>query len=213
MLLGETQEEVRKKWGSDEYGETKDDPTKEEKKNRTEYLQKIVPFMERVTGKDFDDKNPGGDKELIKYIMVLGSYTPGYENYKADPEDKTAKPVEISKEEKETIKKQMEGEKTKINVLIDTIIKNHNSNSAVDLEIVKQMKEAKVDLESVEPETACDINSMQKLNDSKSALRNKSRKYKSILTDVDIADLDKIANILDGIFNYCSKESYKTKQK
>lgn len=213
MLLGETQKEVREKWGSDEYGETKDDPTDEEKKNRTEYLQKIVPFMERVTGKDFDDKNPGGDKELIKYIMVLGSYTPGYENYKADPEDKTAKPVEISKEEKETIKKQMEGEKTKINDLIDSIIKRHNTSGAVDLEIVKQMKEAKADLASVEPETACDTNSMEKLNDSKSALRNKSRKYKSILTDEDIADLDSIANILDSIFQYCSLESYKPKQK
>jgi hypothetical protein len=218
MLLGETENQVREKWGSDEYGNTKDDPTDEEKKNRTEYLQKIVPFMERVTGKDFDDKNPGGDKELIKYIMVLGSYTPGYANYKADPEDKTAKPVEITKEEKEAIKKEMEGDdgkggkKAKINDLIDSIIKRHNGTGPVDTEIVKQMKEAKVDLESVEAETACDTNSMEKLNDSKAELRDKGRKYKSVLTKDDIDDLDKIANILDEIFLYCGSESYKIKK-
>ena len=219
-IVGQTQEEVKTKWGGGDDGETEDpDPVKLQKQKdyRMELLTKAMPFIQKVTQKDFDEKNPFADKEYIKYIMVLGSYTPGYQNYKPDPEDKKGV-NEITAEEKEKIKIKMAGDdgkggkKGEIKKLIKQIKDRHSGNDAIDKEIVKQMTEAENELDSVDAETACDEASMDKLKDARQKLKEKVKDApEGILQKDDISDLNSIADLIEKIFQYCNLESYRTK--
>jgi hypothetical protein len=214
-ILGQTQKEIEDKWGGGNYGE--DDPSEDQKANRKELLLKAMPFIQKVTQKDFDEKNPFADKEYIKYIMVLGSYTPGYQNYRPDPEDKK-EVKEITAKEKEKIKIEMAGDdgkggkKGEIKKLIKSIKdRKRGKGDLIDTEIAKQMTEAENELDSVDAETACDEGSMDKLNTARADIKEKVRKNKTILNDEDVKDLNAIAELIEQIFNYCSLESYRTK--
>lgn len=214
-IVGQTKEEVFKKWGGGDDGELK--PSEDQKGYRKELLLKAMPFIQKVTQKDFDEKNPLGDKEYIKYIMILGSYTPGYQNYKPDPEDKK-EVKEITADEKGKIKTEMGGKdgkggkKGEIKLLIKQIKDRHSGNGAIDKEIVKQMTEAENELDSVDPETACDEASMDKLKDARQKLKEKVKDSpEGILQKDDISDLNSIADLIEKIFQYCNLESYRTK--
>ena len=61
---------------------------------------------------------------------------------------------------------------------------------------------------SVEPETACYVNSKRKLEKAKKDLADKVSKNKGALKEKDIEDLDKVAKIIEGIFRYCKNKEY-----
>jgi hypothetical protein len=205
MIVGETQDEVKKKWGGGKDGE--DNASGTEKEYRTELLVKAMPFIEKVTQKDFNEKDPLGDKEYMNYIMILGSYTPGYKNYKPDPKDKEVE-VEITKDQYAVIKGEMENRQKEINVLIDQIKARHTGSGPIDKAITAEMEEAQKDLKSVEPQTACDANSKAKLRDSREKLREKVNKNKDLLKKEDIEDLGKVAEIIGEISNFCNGKKY-----
>jgi len=205
MIVNETALELKEKWGGGDDGEgvTTDD----HKKYRKEILTKAMPFIEKVTQKDFDDTNPGADEEYMKYVQILGSYTPGFKNYKPDPKDEEVE-VKITETEYITIGTEMKTKKDKINDLIDEIIKRHPGNGPIDKIIKDEMGEAKNELNSVDPKTACDVNSKNKLSNAKEKLKDKVNDNKKFLDPKDITDLEMIADIIDEIFSYCANKSY-----
>jgi hypothetical protein len=213
-LLGESDEKVKEKWGGGEDGETEDpDPVKLEKQKayRLELLQKAMPFIEKVTEKDFDDDDPIGDTEYINYIMVLASYTPGYIDFVPDPKEEV-KEVEITEEQYVVIETEMISRKKEINALIDLVKSKHLGNGPIDKIITEEMEKAQADLKSVAPKNACDVNSKRKLKKAKKDLADKVNANKGVLTDDDIKDLGKVADIIVGILSYCNNEEYITKE-
>lgn len=205
MIVGETQSEVEAAWGGGEKGEL--DPDATQRAYRIQLLQKAMPFIERVTQKDFDDKNPFGDEEYINYIMILGSYTPGFKNYKPDLKDEGGK-MEITPEQYKTIGVDMDKKKKSILDLIKKVKDRHNGNGPIDKAIVKEMADAEMELASVDSETACDINSKKKLNNAAQKLREKVEESKSVLEADDIKDLNQIGNLIEEIFSYCQEKKY-----
>ena len=201
---------MKGKWGGGDDGETEDpDPVKlkDQQKYRKELLIKAMPFIERVTQKDFDETNPLEDKEYIDYIMILGSYTPGYKNYKPDPKDEEVK-EEITPEEYAVIGEDIGEKQKEIKALIIAIKERHKTSSLIDKTITDEMEKAQKELESVEAKTACDVGSRKQLRDARVDLRQKIKDNKSVLKDEDITDLNKVADVIEYIFDYCDSKKY-----
>ena len=170
MIVGETQADVEEKWGGGKFGE--DNPSGTQKGYRKELLIKAMPFIERVTQKDFDETNPFEDKEYINYIMILGSYTPGYKNYKPDPKDQV-KDEKITPEQYAVIAEDIGKKQEEIEALIDAIKGRHTGNGVIDKTITDEMEKAQKELRSVEAKTACDVGSRKQLRDARVDLRQK----------------------------------------
>ena len=204
IINGETKENVETKWGGGKYGE--DAPTDEQRGYRKELLVKAMPFIERVTQQDFNEKDPINDKKYMNFVMILASYSPGYMNYKPDPKEEVKK-VEITKEQYEVIKTEMGARKEKIKVLIDEII-GRNTGVGIQKIIREEMGKAQEELNTVDAKTACDIDSQRKLANAKADLDKKVEKNKTILDPKDIEALGEVADIIDTIFSYCNNEEY-----
>ena len=99
-----------------------------------------------------------------------------------------------------------------INDRIEKIKLNHDGNSPVDKIIKEEMDKAQKELATVAPETACDVNSMSKLNSAKKDLAKKVEANKAALKPADIEDLDEVAGIINGILEYCDYEKYIVKE-
>ena len=208
-LLGELESDVEEKWGGGKDGE--EDPDDGQRKYRMELLVKAMPFIEKVTEKDFDENDPIGDKEYMNYIMVLSSYTPGYQDFEPDAKGKVAN-TKITEEQYVVIKTEMVKRQKQINDRIEKIKLNHSGNSPVDKIITDEMLNAQKELASVAPETACNVNSMSKLNSAKKDLAKKVEANKAALEPEDIVDLDEVADIINGILEYCDYEEYIVKE-
>ena len=210
-LTDVTREEVEEGWGIGENKNGEDEPTDDQRKYRKKLLLTAMPFIEKLTERDFDEKgDPIEDKAYMDIIKVLASYSPGFKNYEPDPKEEV-KEVEITEGQYEVIKTEMTKRQKEINVLIKSIIDNHTGNSMIDKIIKEEMEKAQKELESVKPETACDVNSKRKLKKAEKDLADKVSKNKGALKDKDIEDLDKVAKIIEGIFSYCKDKEY-TKQ-
>ena len=208
-LTNVTREEVEKGWQNEgSNGDGEDDPTDDQRKYRKKLLLAAMPLIEKVTGRDFDEKgDPIEDKAYMDIIKVLACYSPGFKNYEPDPKEEV-KEVEITEGQYKVIKTEMGKRKKEINDLIETIIANHPGTSMIDKIIKGEMEQAKKELDSVEPETACDVNSKRKLEKAKKDLADKVSKNKGALKEKDIEDLDKVAKIIEGIFRYCKNKEY-----
>ena len=207
-LTDVTREEVEKGWGIGENKNGEDEPTNDQRKYRKKLLLAAMPLIEKVTGRDFDETgDPIEDKAYMDIIKVLASYSPGFKNYEPDPKEEV-KEVEITEGQYKVIKTEMGKRKKEINELIESIIANHPGTSMIDKIIKEEMEKAKSELESVEPETACDVNSKRKLEKAKKDLADKVSKNKGALNDKDIEDLDEVAKIIEGIFTYCKNKEY-----
>jgi hypothetical protein len=204
MIVGETQKDIKEKWGGGEDGET--DPTDVQRGYRKELLVKAMPFIEKVTQQDFDEKDPLADKKYMNFVMILASYSPGYKNYKPDPKDQVVD-NKITDEQKAVIGEAMGKRKDDIKSLIDAI-KGRNAGAGIQKIIREEMEKAQAELDSVDAKTACDINSQRKLAKAKEELDKKVNDNKKILDPKDIEDLGKVADIIDEIFNYCANKSY-----
>jgi hypothetical protein len=204
MIVGETQEEIKKKWGGGEDGEG--DPTNVQRGYRKELLQKAMPFIEKVTQQDFNENDPLADKKYMNFVMILASYSPGYKNYKPDPKDQVVD-NKITDEQKVVIGTEMEKRKKEIKDLIDAI-KNRHPGAGIDKIIREEMEKAQTELNSVDAKTACDINSQRKLLSAKADLDKKVETNKKVLDPKDIEDLGKVADIIDRIFGYCNNQEY-----
>ena len=204
MIVGETQKDIKEKWGGGKDGEK--DPTDAERGYRKELLVKAMPFIERVTQQDFNEKDPLADKKYMNFVMILASYSPGYKNYKPDPKDQVVE-VKITDEQKAVIGTEMENRKAKIKALIDEII-GRNSGAGIQKIVKEEMEKAQAELDSVDAKTACDINSQRKLSNAKAELDKKVNDNKGILDPKDIEDLGKVADIIDTIFGYCNNQEY-----
>jgi hypothetical protein len=143
--------------------------------------------------------------------MVLASYTPGYQDFEPDAKGKVAN-TEITEEQYGVIKIEMVERQKQINARIEKIKLNHSGNSPVDKIITDEMVKAQKELASVAPETACDVNSLSKLNSAKNDLAKKIEANKKALDPVDIKDLEEVADIINGILNYCDYEKYIVKE-
>ena len=208
IILGESPENVKLKWGGeiDSDNEPKD-PDAVQRDYRTELLKKAMPFIEKVTQRDFNNDDPFGDKDYMQFIMILASYSPGYKNYKPDPK-KEEKEEKITKDQKEVIGKEMKARKGEITKLIDQIKARHTSPGVIHKIITDEMVKAQEDLNSVDPKTACDANSKLKLFRAQEDLKEKVRKNEDVLHKDDIEDLKKVADIINLIFDYCSGKKY-----
>lgn len=199
MILGVTREEVKSAWASED---------EKNLKMRKELLQKAVPFIEKVAGKDFDEENPGGDQEYMDTIMALSRYNPGYKNYKPDPKEE----VEITKDEYTKIEGFAKGKKEKMTKKLDSILERHKGDGPVDKEITKKIGEAKSQLASVSAKTACDLDSRDALQTAKKDIEDKISKYGKYLDKKDVEDLEQIHKEIIGIFDYCYNEKYREKE-
>lgn len=207
-LTDVTREEVEKGWGIGENKNGEDEPTNDQRKYRKKLLLAAMPLIEKVTGRDFDETgDPIEDKAYMDIIKVLASYSPGFKNYEPDPKEEV-KEVEITEGQYKVIKTEMGKRKKEINDLIESIIANHPGTSMIDKIIKGEMEQAKKELDSVEPETACDVNSKRKLEKAKKDLADKVSKNKGALNDKDIENLDEVAKIIEGIFSYCKNKEY-----
>jgi len=199
---------VTKKEVEDGWGKGTEDPSDDQRAYRKKLLLVAMPFIEKITERDFDEKgDPMKDTAYMNLIQVLASYSPGYKNYEPDPKEKVAE-VEITKDQKAVIGEVMVERKKEITGLIKLIIDNHTGNTMIDKIIREEMEKAQKELNSVAPETACDVNSIEKLEEAKKKLADKVSKNKGVLTDKDIEDLNKVANIIKGIFSYCENKEY-----
>ena len=165
-----------------------------------------MPFIEKVTKQDFDEKDPLADKKYMNFVMILASYSPGYKNYKPDPKDQVVD-NKITDEQKAVIGEAMGKRKDDIKALIDAI-KVRNDGAGIQKIIREEMEKAQAELDSVDAKTACDINSQRKLSKAKEELDKKVNDNKKILDPKDIEDLGKVADIIDEIFDYCANKSY-----
>ena len=210
-LTDVTRKEVEEGWGIGENKNGEDEPTNDQRKYRKKLLLTAMPFIEKLTERDFDETgDPIEDKAYMDIIKVLASYSPGFKNYEPDPKEEV-KEVEITKEQYEVIKTEMTKRQKEINGLIESIIDNHTGNSMIDKIIKEEMEKAQEELKSVAPETACDVNSKRKLKKAEKDLADKVSKNKEALKGKDIEDLDRVANIIKEIFTYCKNKEY-TKQ-
>jgi len=211
IVLGESPAEVAEKWGGEIGSDSEpSDPNDVQRKYRIELLTKAMPFIEKVTQRNFNEDDPFGDEDYMKLIMILASYSPGYKNYEPDPKDK----VEVKKitpEEYKVIGEEMKKRQREINDLIDQIKAKHTGNGVIDEIITKEMEKAQAELGGVDPATACDVNSKKKLDLAREDLKKKIEKYgndDNVLNKEDKEDLRKIADIIENIFNYCDLEEY-----
>jgi hypothetical protein len=211
IVLGESPAEVAEKWGGEIGSDSEpSDPNDVQRKYRIELLTKAMPFIEKVTQRNFNEDDPFGDEDYMKLIMILASYSPGYKNYEPDPKDK----VEVKKitpEEYKVIGEEMKKRQGEINDLIDEIIKRHPGNGPIDKIIKDEMEKAQAELREIDPATACDVNSKKKLDLAKEDLSTKVTKNKDVLDKDDIEDLKKVADIISQIFDYCDYEKYTIK--
>ena len=211
ILLGGSAEDVKKKWGG-EIGEDGDpmDPDAVQKEYRVELLKKAMPFIEKVTQRTFNAEDPFGDEDYIKIIMILASYTPGYKNYKPDPKDQI-KDKKITPDQYVVIKEDMGKKQGEIEALINSVKARHTAKGLIDKKITEEMEKAQSELKGIDPSTACDVNAMKKLDFAQEDLKKKIKDYgndEKVLSKQDIADLTKIADIIENIFNYCDLEEY-----
>ena len=125
MIVGETQANVKEKWGG-ELDKNLDpkDPDATQRAYREELLVKAMPFIEKVTQQDFNEKDPINDKKYMNFLMILASYSPGYKNYKPDPKEKLVD-NKITKEQREVIGVEMGKRKGEIEALINSIKARH----------------------------------------------------------------------------------------
>ena len=211
MIVGETQAEVKEKWGG-ELDKNLDpkDPDATQRAYREELLVKAMPFIEKVTQQDFNEKDPINDKKYMNFLMILASYSPGYKNYKPDPKEKLVD-NKITKEQREVIGVEMGKRKTEIEALINKIKARH-TGGGIDKMITEEMEKAERDLISVDAKTACDIDSKRKLLKAKVDLDQKVKDNGKVLKPEDIEDLGKVADIIDMIFEYCNGEKYIVKE-
>lgn len=199
-VLGETPDDIESKWG----GES---PTEENKKYRKEIMVKAMPFIEMVTGMDYDENNPFGDKNYMKDVMVISSYSPGYKDAKTSPEEEEGEEKEITEEERKAIGKKTEEIKNKIKEYMKDIKGRHSGSGIIDVKIKEEIDKSEKELDSVEPKTACDISSRRKLKAAKSDLQSKIKEYKNLLKEEDIKDLESISKEIDTVLNYCEDRS------
>ena len=204
MIVGETQANVKEKWGG-ELDKNLDpkDPDATQRAYREELLVKAMPFIEKVTQQDFNEKDPINDK---KYM----NYSPGYKNYKPDPKEKLVD-NKITKEQREVIGVEMGKRKGEIEALINSIKARH-PGGGIDKMITEEMEKAQAELKSVDAKTACDIDSKRKLLKAKVDLDQKVKDNGKVLKPEDIKDLGKVADIIDMIFEYCNGEKYIVKE-
>jgi hypothetical protein len=177
---------------------------------RLELLKRGVPFLEQVTGVDYDETNPFKDKQYINDLMVLGRYTPGYKDYAPDPEDEVEDNKELTEAEKAKVKAYVDGVKTKILELIQKIEDNNPGNSLKEKKVKEEIGFAKIDLNSVEPSTACDISSRKALREAKKDLEKKIETYSSLLDkEKDIKPMEEIILKIEEVLTYCKGQEYK----
>lgn len=200
-ILGETPEEVKTKWG----GEA---PTDENKKYRKEIMVKAMPFVEMVTGKDYNENNPFGDKNYMKDVMVISSYSPGYTNAKASPEEEEGGEKQLTEEEKKAIGEKTNEIKKEIKAQMEKIKERHKGESIIDKKIKEEIEKSEKDLDSVDSKTACDISSRRKLKAAKSDLQSKIKEYKSLLKEDDLRDLVSISGEINKVLDYCAKGQF-----
>jgi hypothetical protein len=214
IILGESPENVKEKWGGeiDPNDNEPKDPNDNQKKYRIELLKKAMPFIEKVTERDFNNDDPFGDKDYMNFIMILASYSPGYKNYEPDPKEQE-KEEKITTDQKKVIGEEMGKRKEEITKLIDQIKARHTGNGVINKIITDEMVKAQDDLNLVDPKTACDANSKLKLFRAKQDLADKVSKNADALDKEDIVDLKKVTEIIDSIFNYCSGKKYITEVK
>ena len=211
MIVGETQANVKEKWGG-ELDKNLDpkDPDATQRAYREELLVKAMPFIEKVTQQDFNEKDPINDKKYMNFLMILASYSPGYKNYKPDPKEKLVD-NKITKEQREVIGVEMGKRKGEIEPLINSIKARH-PGGGIDKMITEEMEKAQEELKSVDAKTACDIDSKRKLLKAKVDLDQKVKDNGKVLKPEDIKDLGKVADIIDMIFEYCNGEKYIVKE-
>ena len=211
MIVGETQANVKEKWGG-ELDKNLDpkDPDATQRAYREELLVKAMPFIEKVTQQDFNEKDPINDKKYMNFLMILASYSPGYKNYKPDPKEKLVD-NKITKEQREVIGVEMGKRKGEIEALINSIKARH-PGGGIDKMITEEMEKAQEELKSVDAKTACDIDSKRKLLKAKVDLDQKVKDNGKVLKPEDIKDLGKVADIIDMIFEYCNGEKYIVKE-
>jgi len=211
MIVGETQANVKEKWGG-ELDKNLDpkDPDATQRAYREELLVKAMPFIEKVTQQDFNEKDPINDKKYMNFLMILASYSPGYKNYKPDPKEKLVD-NKITKEQREVIGVEMGKRKGEIEALINSIKARH-PGGGIDKMITEEMEKAQAELKSVDAKTACDIDSKRKLLKAKVDLDQKVKDNGKVLKPEDIKDLGKVADIIDMIFEYCNGEKYIVKE-
>jgi hypothetical protein len=211
MIVGETQADVKEKWGGeiDKNGDPLD-PDATQRAYREQLLVKAMPFIEKVTQQDFNEKDPINDKKYMNFLMILASYSPGYKNYKPDPKEELVD-NKITDEQKEVIGVEMTARKGEIEALIDKIKARH-PGGGIDKIITEEMEKAQADLKSVDAKTACDIDSKRKLLKAKVDLDQKVKDNGKVLKPEDIEDLGKVADIIDLIFEYCNGEKYIVKK-
>jgi hypothetical protein len=233
MILSSTQSEIEKGWGNVEFkeekpakaGETAAQKKAREKENeeikkenekikpdiekqrakRLEYLQKALPFIESITGKDFDDKDPASDEIYMKTLMALASYTPGFKNYEPDIKEEN---IKITGDQYKKISEKVGSDKKNMLDKLDLILKRHGKNDIKDTKIREKIEEAKKELEKVDPKTACDYESLKKLQEAKADIAEKIKEYGKHLEEDDKKDLEEISVIIDAIFDYCYSKEY-----
>jgi hypothetical protein len=235
-ILGETQNEFKSKWNPDfdikskadfsndkEFDDWKKKKVKgadgSEKTNeewsklirgyRNDLLKLAIPFMEKITGRDYNEKDPFSDKQYISDLMVLGSYTPGYKNYKPEKQAPTQNP---SEEEKNSIKAEVDKIKKTIQEKISTIENNNSGNGLKESKIREELGKAKKDLDLVDSSSACDIESFKSLSKGKRDLEGKIKTYKRILDpEKDVKPMEEILKKIEEILDYCESQEYKIK--
>lgn len=200
-ILGETPKEVETKWG----GES---PTEENKKYRKEIMVKAMTFIEKVTGKDYDENNPFGDENYMKDVMVISSYSPGYINTKDSPEEEEGGEKKLTEEEKEAIGKKTDEIKGVIKAQMGKIKERHKGEGIIDKKIKEEIEKSEKDLDSVDSKTACDISSRRKLKAAKSDLQSKIQEYKNLLKEEDLDNLKSISGEIDKVLDYCAKGQF-----
>ena len=85
-LTDVTRKEVEEGWGIGENKNGEDEPTNDQRKYRKKLLLTAMPFIEKLTERDFDETgDPIEDKAYMDIIKVLASYSPGFKNYEPDP--------------------------------------------------------------------------------------------------------------------------------
>ena len=218
MILGRTQNQIKTAWGAD----LKDNPDKKAdidknnakiKEDRLELLKKAIPYMEGVTGRDYDENDPFSDKQYISDLIVLSSYTPGYANYK--PEEDSEEKVEFTEEDIKKIEEEMKKRKTSIMAIVDKIIADNQGSDPVSKTIREEITLAKEDLDAVDPKTACELYSMRDLRTAKRELEGKIKEYgpsgMNVLDEEKvIKPLLEISKKIEDIFSYCLGKKYKS---
>ena len=204
MILGQTQEEVKTNWGEGE------NPTQGQKDYRKEVLTKAVPYIESITKKDYDEKNPYLDEQYMSDVMILARYTPVYKNYEPDPEE-SEEEVVITDAEYKVIEKEMDAKKDEIIALLNKVKASNSGSGPKEKKMSEEMDAAIKELNSVESKTACSSYSISKLRSAKAKMEKDISDYSNLLDkEKDIAPINEIGVIIDKIIQYCRGKNYKT---